>query len=228
MPKALDLAGQKFGRLTVIGRGERTEKHRTTWICRCECGKNATVQTGNLTSGNTTSCGCINDAVDLTGQRFGRWTVIERSGTNQFKSIMWLCRCDCGKQSRVIGYMLKSGKTQSCGCAHHEETQKRATTHGKWGTSEYQSWHAMLQRCGNSKHKNYKYYGGRGIKVCERWLKFENFFADMGKKPTPKHSIERNETNDGYNPENCRWATTVEQNNNTRRNIKNKEKYNAV
>lgn len=222
MPVAIDLTGQKFGRLTVIELGQRSKQDRIRWICECECGRRIAAQAGNLQSGNTNSCGCISKALDLTGCRFGHWTVIERNGTNQFKSIMWLCRCDCGKESRVNGYMLKHGKSQHCGCIRIEAARERVTTHGRWGTPEYNSWHAMMQRCQNPNNRNYKYYGERGIKVCSRWEKFENFFADVGEKPTPKHTIDRIETNGDYEPSNCKWSTVAEQNNNTRRNIKNR------
>ena len=154
--------------------------------------------------------------IDISGQRFGRLTVLGFSHSNSIKRY-WMCRCDCGKFKTVILSQLRSGMTRSCGCLRHEGYRR---THGGASTSEYASWLSLKNRCRNSRDRNFKNYGGRGIKFCDRWLKFENFLADMGKKPSPKHSIDRYPNNDGnYEPGNCRWATAFEQACNTRRNL---------
>lgn len=145
------------------------------------------------------------------GEKFGSWTVLDALPV-QHKV---LCRCSCGAEKRVNKYNLLSGKSTSCGCL---AGPLRARTHGFSSVPEYQIWKAMKARCLNPNHKNYAEYGGRGIAVCERWLNsFESFYADMGERPSKRHSIDRVDTNEGYSPGNCRWATQVEQTRNTRR-----------
>ena len=148
---------------------------------------------------------------DLTGQRFGRLTVGAYAGTRA-KRTMWHCHCDCGNETTVDRAALKSGATRSCGCFRSETTSERRGTHRKRQTAEYNTWAGIKQRCHNPENPGYPYYGGRGIQMCTRWQRsFEAFFEDMGPKPSPLHSIER-ENNDGdYEPSNCRWATKSEQ-----------------
>lgn len=141
---------------------------------------------------------------DLTGKVFGRLTVLRLVG------VVWECQCSCGSIALVKAGNLKSS-TQSCGCLKKELLQAKKVTHGMTGTPEYQSWFAMLQRCSNPKHQYWYRYGKRGIKVCERWLKFENFFEDMGLKPSAEHSLDRRKLDEDYSKGNCRWATTTEQ-----------------
>ena len=118
--------------------------------------------------------------------------------------------CDCGAKTEINISRLRNGQTMSCGCLRRETTRGRATTHGLSGTREYDVWCAMKNRCGNPNDKVYDSYGGRGIVVCERWEKFENFIADMGQRPSSRHTIERVENNDGYNPDNCIWEIKKE------------------
>ena len=155
---------------------------------------------------------------DLAGRTFGRLTVLSFRSTNHNRKPLWLCRCECGKEVVVLGPALKTGHTFSCGCFRRESTAAMATTHGQSDSPESIAWMHIKGRCHNKKNRAYPEYGGRGIVVCERWRNsFESFLADMGKKPTAKHTIERKNNDGNYEPSNCVWATRIEQMRNTRR-----------
>lgn len=156
--------------------------------------------------------------MNLKGQRFGRWLVIGPV-ENRGKKKYWFCRCDCGTEKFVNHGNLRTGCTQSCGCLRRELLGNRQRIHGMSGTPEYLTWLRMKQRCYDENSTRYEDWGGRGIKVCDHWRhSFENFFSDMGKKPSPEHSLDRIDNDKGYSPENCRWASPKEQSRNSRRN----------
>lgn len=147
---------------------------------------------------------------DITGQRFGRLVVIGYAGHGR-----WLCACDCGRQARPIKYHLRNGDTRSCGCLYRESIGNRTRTHGLGHTRLNWVWSAMIQRCTNPNNKRWESYGGRGITVCARWRSFENFLADMGKRPRGL-TLERLNNDKGYEPANCAWRSHTNQANNRR------------
>ena len=159
--------------------------------------------------------------LDMAGERIGQLAVIERD-TKMKGDAWWVVKCDYGTIKSIRGGDLRSGRVKACGCLK--------TTHGMTGSNEYTIWNIMRQRCRDETVKDWPRYGGRGVVVCAGWQKFENFFADMGKRPSKKHSVDRIDNDGNYScghcaeclenewPANCRWITMAEQHRNTRRN----------
>ena len=144
--------------------------------------------------------------LDLTGLEYGRLSVVEVSHRDERGAVYWLCRCSCGTEKRVRANVLTSGRARSCGCLHREIV----THHGMTKTRTFKSWESMWQRCGNPKAKSYEHYGGRGIRVCERWQSFQSFHEDMGERPEGM-SLDRLNVDGDYEPGNCRWADKYQQ-----------------
>lgn len=162
--------------------------------------------------------------IDLIDKVFGRLIAIKRVANSKQNQSMWLCKCNCKYKTEriVLGNDLRNGHTKSCGCLRKEIITEAMTKHGhnKRGktTKIYYVWQGIIQRCCNSSHKSYKDYGGRGIKVCKRWLKFENFNEDMGKGWKPGLQIDRIKNSKGYCKANCHWVTSKTNNRNRRNN----------
>ena len=232
-----NLVGQQFGRWTVLRRDEFTgtgKRPRQHYLCRCSCSAatEKVVCAENLIGGKSQSCGCIAAEInaaakflDLSGQRFGRLLVLERAtdSAGLRPRTRFLCRCDCDKMVTIHATALRRGLTTSCGCFRSEVLQVIKRTHGHTTGRErsrtYRCWANMLTRIRNPKATGYHRYGGRGLRVCERWLSFENFLQDMGECPRG-HSIERVNNRVGYSPKNCIWATSQVQQANKSNNVR--------
>ena len=155
--------------------------------------------------------------LQLKGQRFGRLMVIEESGRAAEGTVLWICKCECGNFTIVRGRSLKKGNTKSCGCLRKDTVRKRSITHGLRKHPLYPVWNDMLHRCYNEKSKGYRNYGGRGIKVCDKWRNsVKNFIEDMYPSFKSGLSIDRVNNDGNYESDNCRWATQSQQNLNKR------------
>lgn len=214
----IDLTGMKFGYLEVVCRyGIAKGNGNVLWLCRCICGNEKPISGTTLRKGAKT-CGC--KYVDYAGLRSGN-LVAYKYICSENSNAKWLCKCDCGGTKEVYATMLKSKRVTSCGC------KKGNHSHGLAHTRIYNIWNAMKQRCANKNFKDYAIYGGRGINYCEKWETFEGFMEDMyqsylihlelhGSKNT---TLDRIDSNLGYNLSNCRWATIEQQSYNKRDTI---------
>lgn len=240
MSKYIDISGQKFGRLTVLKRVENTKDGKAQWLCRCDCGNTSIVTGKCLRNGHTKSCGCYNKEItskhslkDLIGLRFGRLTVINRaddyiSPKRGKHHVRWNCLCDCGANTIVESNMLTRGRTKSCGCLRKDVLKEVATTHGGRRDRLYRTWANIKNRCYNMSSADYKYYGGRGIQMCDEWRSdyatFKEWAYQTGYDENAqwgKCTIDRIDVNGNYEPLNCRWVDMKVQSRN-RRNVTNK------
>ncbi len=222
--------GDIYGRWTVIGNPSMKKPGGASgqyWPCRCVCGHVQECRAANLIRGLTKSCGCYRPSglrykttQELTGRVFDRWTVLNEDAGRQPRR--WFCQCRCGTLRSVQAHRLLNNASRSCGCLNRDITSTRVRAHGLSHTVEYEAWSSMLKRCTNPKTRAYGDYGGRGIGICEAWLGpdgFMRFLTDLGRKPSPQHTLERNDKDGDYEAGNCRWATRHEQNRNKRNNV---------
>lgn len=218
--RARDFTGKKIDKITVL-RKLPTTKSYTEYECQCKCGTIFVKSAFYLTTNSKKSCDKCKEAKvqDISGNRYGRLTAVRYVGKSKGKQTLWECRCDCGNMVVVHQQNLVSGHSKSCGCFNAEVTGKRNRTHGDTKTRIYRIWHDMMYRCYSENHKSYYLYGGKGITVCKPWHNYNNFkkwalqngYAD-------NLSIDRIDGSKNYEPSNCRWATLIEQANNTSRN----------
>lgn len=228
-----NLTGLTIGNVTVLELLTERINNNLAYKCQCICGKIIIKQNVRLLAKAFSGhCGCKrNENIikgvlklkqeNLTGKQFGKLTVLNLSEPIKGKTI-WKCKCECGSIIDVRANSLKRGNTKSCNCLQKEIHLKRITKHNLTKTKEHRTWSGIKQRCYNIKNPEYKNYGGRGIKVCDRWLEsFDNFLEDMDLAPSQKYSIERVDFNKNYCPENCIWIENKWQTRNTRRNVLN-------
>lgn len=158
--------------------------------------------------------------IDMTGRRYASLVAIRQTGRSTSRDLNWLFVCDCGNHFEANGYSVRCGKIITCPTCSKERVRMASVKHGLSETVEFGIWTGIQTRCYNRRTKAFKDYGGRGIVVCDRWLEsFDNFLADMGKRPSKHHSIDRKDNNGNYEPSNCWWATSKEQNGNKRNNV---------
>lgn len=238
MTKLIDLTGQKFGKLTVIKRAENNKDGRSMWFCKCDCGKECIVRGKSLRNRHTRSCGCLakelnsqRSLIDHTGERFGRLTVEFRVddyvAPNSSTHVRWFCRCDCGNSTIVDICQLIQGKTKSCGCLQNERLKQGNIKHNGSYDRLYKVYSNMKNRCYNTNSADYKYYGDRGILICNEWLEnylaFKEWAYNNGYNPQAQKgecTIDRINVNGNYEPNNCRWVNMKIQNQN-KRNVTN-------
>lgn len=188
----------------------RPGKH---YECQCDCGTVTVIPGTTLRAGRSTKCKeCMYRArfpeEAMVGRRFGKWVVIRPVEIRNRYWIYWV-RCDCGNEKDCYGSDLRSGKTSQCVDCHNRSNASKNVTHGGSGSPLYKVWCSMHSRCSNPTDRAYRWYGARGIRVCERWNDFSNFQSDMAPRPTGM-TIDRTDNDSGYSKENCRWVTHKE------------------
>ena len=210
------MVGDKFGKWLVISQEKHPENRKGRhFLCRCECGYEKIIPANPLLYGKTTQCvDCYNNRTFnySIGQIIHSWTILDHR-KDHFSEMSYLCRCICGNERIIRRRDLSRGKSTQCSSCHIKD---KNTTHNLSKSPIYKIWASMMQRCNNPKNKDFKHYGGRGIKVCDFWHDFSWFFNDMGEKPDGLQ-IDRIDNDGNYEPKNCRWVTAKDNANNKAR-----------
>lgn len=213
-----DITGRKFWKLTAIKPHHRDDKNYWWWVFKCDCGEEKIARASEVASGNIKRCGKC-PIKNLIGKKFGRLSVIDFCKKNN--TFLWKCKCDCGNETLVSATSLYSGTSKSCGCLKKELLSEEKRTHDDSKTRLYRCWISMKNRCYNDKSETYRYWGGKGIAVCESW---KNSFEDFKKWSIANGykndlTLDRIDINKNYEPKNCRWVPKSEQPKNCSQNV---------
>lgn len=224
----IPMVGKRFGRILVTGDAGRDARGNLLYSCICDCGNVITVLGSLLRSGGTKSCGCLaietrrnigraskgrasTKAANLEGKTFGYLTVLRRDGSNIHGQALWLCRCECGKETRVTTAKLNSGATKSCGCLGLRHATEAKIKHGQSGTPLYCVFKSMHSRCERENTREFRWYGAKGVQVCDGWKEFQSFYDwAMSHGYEQGLTIDRIDPDGDYEPSNCRWITRSE------------------
>lgn len=206
--KFIDLTNKKFGKLTVIKKDHSTAKGDVYWLCKCDCGNHKVVRGANLRYGKIKSCGCLKD---LAGKTFGKLNVISKLAYDKNKKqALWLCKCTCGQEITLTTNQIKKNKDKFCSCSK-DPRKKRIIS----------IWGGMKRRCLDAGWEHYKYYGGKGISICQEWLSSSNAFYKWAITNGYENdlTIDRIDPSGDYEPSNCRWVDMKTQAVNKTKNI---------
>lgn len=215
-----EIAGQRFGKLEAIRPVKKDKRGNIQWLCKCDCGSTKLVAAAYLIGGRTKSCGCMRrETKDITGTRSGKLVALYPTDEMKHGKTVWMCQCDCGGTRKATVNDILFGYVTSCGCANIH--------HGLCHTKLYNVWKSMKQRCNNKNNHAYKWYGGKGVKVCDEWNgshSYENFYKwAMASGYKEGLTIDRIDPDGNYEPNNCRWITISEQQRNRSNSLERRQ-----
>lgn len=211
----IEVIGKQFGKWTILELGKPDSRGKTRYLCKCECGSLNDIHLSGLRLGKTTQCRQCKwryTGPEIVGTKMGKWSVLAFNPENR----LYECLCECFAIHWRKRRDLVTAKSTQCEACYHRNRIAYNRRHGLSYSNVYRVWSLMKERCSNPNNKDYKYYGGRGIKVSEPWLIFDNFYADMGTPPKGMQ-LDRIDNNSGYSKENCRWVTPKENSANRRK-----------